>query len=584
MKTVHQFLVFAAISLLIISCNSKKQTDYLNSKADLNHLDLQKLALAIQFEMEELPSNSDSINKQLKHWYKIHNYGTAWFQANVTINKIDTLLGFISQIGKHGLKPEQLAYVKLLELTKELKKRDFTYLELAKLEIKASLAYIRYCGGMKFGFINPQISCSNYFLSFQQIDSAFINSCFTASNKSLKFFLVSIQPKSKTYLELQSKKDKYQFLVDSTFTPIPLLPEKETIKLGAIHSSIPLIARRLMITGELAFNPNYKTDYQCFDQNILNALNAFRSKNGQLQDEEIGNKTINALNISFDRYIDKINVNLERLRWKPAEPCGEKYIRVNVAAMTLTAYQKNNAYLNMKVCVGKPENKTPFLQSRIHELILNPTWTVPNSIIIKEYSKIGIADSGYFNRHSIRAFKEGKEVNTATIEWGKISKTYQPYKLVQDSGDVNSLGRLKFNFNNPFSVYLHDTNSKSTFRKHFRAVSHGCIRIEKPLDLAFFCLPEINPNINPLETERQNLLKAKIRYSMNVKVIRTKSTDSISTNSERMKLKRVGLNPSVPIVIDYQTCFSNQTGEVVFTDDIYNFDKELSLILHRIKL
>jgi murein L,D-transpeptidase YcbB/YkuD len=494
------------------------------------------------------------------------------------------LLDFISKIDKHGLQPTQLAYDSIVVLTKELKKREFTYHQLAGFEIKISQAFIRYCGGMKFGFIHPEISCPNYFLSYQQVDSASIDACFSALKNNLKQLLLSVQPKSKPYLELQSEKQKFQVVADSTFTAIPLLPEKETIKLGTFHSSVPLIARRLMITGELAFNPNYKSDYQCFDQIILNALNAFRSKTGQLQNREIENKTINALNIPFARYIDKINVNLERLRWKPAKLLGEKYIRVNVAAMTLTAFKKNNAPLTMKVCVGKPKNKTPFLQSKIHELILNPTWTVPNSIIIKEYTKTGIADSGYFRRHFIHAFKEGKEVNPAKIQWEKISKTYQPYKLIQDSGDVNSLGRIKFNFNNPFSVYLHDTNSKGTFRNHFRAVSHGCIRVEKPLDLAFFCMTEIDTKQTDIQTEKQILLKDKIRYSIGLNVISSSGMDSLSQNSESMKLKKISLHPFIPILIDYQTCFTNQNGNVVFTDDIYNLDAELSSLLKRIKL
>ena len=152
--------------------------------------------------------------------------------------------------------------------------------------------------------------------------------------------------------------------------------------------------------------------------------------------------------------------------------------------MTLKAFRNDTLALKMKVCVGKaPKNKTPFLRSNIYEIILNPTWSIPNSIVIKETAVAAAKDSSYLRRHKIRVFRKGKEVHPGKDEWAKVTKDHQPYKLVQDSGSNNALGRIKFNFSNKFSVYLHDTNAKGAFARHNRAVSHGCVRVEKPLYL-----------------------------------------------------------------------------------------------------
>jgi murein L,D-transpeptidase YcbB/YkuD len=379
---------------------------------------------------------------------------------------------------------------------------------------------------------------------------------------------------------LQAEKDNYKSLVDSTFKAIPLLPDDQTIKIGTRNASISLIARRLMITGELPYDPDYRTSYQIFNHKLLKALNKFRIKTGLLIDEEIGNSTINALNMTFAEYIHKINVNMERLRWVPISPLGKKYIRVNVADMTLNAYKDDTVALNMKVCVGRPKNMTPLLQSKIFELVVNPTWTVPNSIVVKEIARIASRNVSYFERNHIHVYLQGDEIDPTTVDWKKININHQPYKLVQNSGKSNSLGRIKFNFNNPFSVYLHDTNAKGAFKHHNRAISHGCVRVEKPLELVNFCFPDLRPT-DKNRIQKNELLLDKIRYSIDLNVLSKAGKDLLKSDPNSMKIKRVELNPSVPIVMDYQTCFVNLKGRIQFRDDIYKLDSLLNRQLIR---
>ena len=479
MKHFKFLLIFNVLLTLSFLCNASSLTLIYDSIPDYQNLNAVKLESAIKSELTGLNYQTNTRSALIKRWYESTNFQSVWIQQPINPLKIDTLLGFISHIDIHGLKPDQLNFSNISKL-RELKKKKLNYLQLAQLDIKVSGMYIEYCAGLKYGFINPGV-LEAYHKSIQKPDNAFTEACFNATRTNLLNFLSHIQPRTKSYLSLQAEKDNYKRLVDSTFTAIPLLGDNQTIKLGTKNTSIPLIARRLMITGELPYDPHYRTSYQTFNYRLLKALTAFRIKTGLLIDEEIGNSTINALNMTFAEYINKINVNLERLRWVPLSPLGKKYIRVNVADMTLNACKDDTVALNMKVCVGRPKNMTPLLQSKIFELIINPTWTVPNSIIVKEIAQKAAKNISYFERNRIHVYLRGEEIDPSTIDWTKINSNHQPYKLVQNSGKSNSQGRIKFNFNNPFSVYLHDTNSKGAFKHHDRAISHGCVRVEKPM-------------------------------------------------------------------------------------------------------
>ena len=572
MKHSKFFLILNILLAYSLFCTASSLTLIYDSVPDYKNLNVPKLTLAIKLKLTEMKLNSKSI--LIRHWYESHNFQPIWIQQPVNTLKIDTLFGFISHIDVHGLKPEQLDFRNISKLKDELRKEKLTYWQLANLDIKISGIYFEYCSGLKYGFINPGIF-EAYHKSIQKPDYIFTDACFNAEKTHLLNFLSRLQPRTKSYLSLQAEKDNYKNFVDSTFTPIPLLRNNQIIKLGDKQASVPLIARRLMITGELPFDPDYRSSYQIFNRKLLKALNIFRIKTGLLIDEEIGNSTISSLNVTFSEYINKINVNLERLRWIPLSPLGKKYIRVNVADMTLNAYKDDTVALNMKVCVGRPKNMTPLLQSKIFELVINPTWTIPSSIVIKEVAKIASKDVTYFERNHIRVYLQEVEIDPSTVDWTKINANHQPYKLVQDSGKANSLGRIKFNFSNPFSVYLHDTNSKGAFKHHDRAISHGCVRVEKPLELVNFCFPDLKPTYKS-QIEKNDLLKDKIRYSINLGVISKAGKDQLKSNPNSMKIKRIELNPHIPIVMDYQTCFINSNRKIQFRDDIYRLDSLLN--------
>ena len=582
MKNPYRVLVFFFCSLVFFSCTTAPKTKVFQAKPDYNKIDIQKLDSAIKLVVTSFTDTTYQNIKWLKQIYAERDYKSVWINYPYNKTNADTLLSYLGKVEAHGLKSSQFAVDTLTYLSSLVTSGKLSYNQLAYLDMGLSKAFLTYCTGLKFGFVRPDKTCSNHYFPTMEADSAFVEHCFENIPSGLSELLMKLQPTSKTYLALQAEKLIFNRLVDSACTPIPLLGEKERIKFGKSHSSLPLIARRLMITGELPYDSAYQTVYQTFDKTLLTALDLFRDKTGLLKDKEIGNNTINALNMTFPEYVDKINANLERLRWQPLDTLGRKNIRVNVADMTLEAYRGDTVALTMNICVGKPPKTiTPFLQSKIYEIVMNPTWTIPNSIIVKEISKIVVKDTSYLARHFIKVFKKKVEVLPSSVDWLKLTKKYQPYTLIQDSGDLNSLGRIKFNFGNHFSVYLHDTNSKSAFRRHNRAISHGCIRVEKPLELTYFCLPEPD-SITLSEMNKISLLKDKIRYSIGRKVLSKIGKDSLRSNPEQMKLQKVRITPNIPILIYYRTCFLNPNGTVQFKPDMYDLDKELISLLNKV--
>ncbi len=518
------------------------------------------------------------------HYFRIYRnkrMNSFWFSdLNSFTDNTDTLNRVIMASGEHGIEPNYFGMKQVLEHTANLDFKNPDYTALAKAEIMLTDVYFKYCKGMKYGFVHPlKLYPDEYYIQVQQPDAAFVRSIFSNSD-SLGYYLDEVTPKTEEYITLQHEMQKLLQLKDSVISPVPLLPPKKTIKAGNEHPSVPLVARRLMITGELPFSADADSVYNVLGDTLMAALDKFRMKYNLLIDKEIGNGTITALNRSFEKQYWIVAANLERLRWKPKNDISRKYVHVNVANMTLQALKGDTLVQTMKVVVGKPpKNKTPLLYGKMYEVVLNPTWTVPNSIIVNEVSKRMKSDPEYLQRNRMKIYRDRVEVSGTEVPWDSVSNRHQPYVIVQDAGSDNSLGRLKFNFSNPFSVYLHDTNNKSAFRLHYRGLSHGCVRVEKPLDLAFFCLHDVDSSDNR-QVRENNILQDRIRHSIGLQAKTPEGKRALSKGDGLKKLKRVELKPGVTVLIDYRTCFTGQNGEVQFCNDHYKMD---SVLIARLK-
>lgn len=265
-------------------------------------------------------------------------------------------------------------------------------------------------------------------------------------------------------------------------------------------------------------------------------------------------------------------INMERGRWRYPRPTEDKYVWVNLTDYFLEAVDlERDSVLKMRVCVGDKRHKTPMLGSRINRLELNPYWVIPTSIIRNELIPNHLNDSSYYARNSIVAINN--QTKEETQPWLLTANQLKSgtYTLRQEKGAGNSLGRMIFRFPNEFSVYLHDTNNRSAFGNRIRALSHGCIRVERPLDLALF-----------LMDEPDELLVDKIRMAIDKSPLTEKGRKWREDNPDADPIRSYSYNPTVPVYLDYYTLYPNPlTGELETHDDNYGYDKELEKILEQ---
>ncbi len=303
-----------------------------------------------------------------------------------------------------------------------------------------------------------------------------------------------------------------------------------------------LIVKRdsFSIQGDTVWDPYY------FDSTLLKYLVQFQNEFGLEPDSVVGPKTIAALDRPITDYIDQIKLNLDRWRWLPRDH-PPTYIVVNIAGFYLDVFEDDTIALTKKVMVGNVRTKTPVFGDMIQYLELNPYWTVPYSIATREMLPKIKKDPGYLSRNNYKLLKNGKSVDPYSVDWSTIKRSGFPYVIRQNPNKKNALGIVKFMFPNRYNVYLHDTPSKHLFVEYSRAFSHGCIRLEKPVELAEYLLKD-NSKWTPQKIEQ---------------------------TLKRGKNKRIDLKTPLPIYLTYFTTWVDKEGTLQFQKDVYRRDKKL---------
>src|SRR6266849_5555739 len=239
--------------------------------------------------------------------------------------------------------------------------------------------------------------------------------------------------------------------------------------------------------------------------------------------------------------VRQIALNMERWRWLPQD-LGQRYILVDVPAYTLDVVERDQSVMSMRVVVGKPSWPTPVLSATMSYIVLSPDWRVPSSIAARELVPILRANPGYLAQNNMRLSNGSHDVDPRSVDLSQLSTKNFPYRLRQEPGPKNPLGTIKFIFPNRFQVYLHDTPSRTLFTKPERAFSHGCVRVEKPTDLAEYVL-------------RGRLSRDRLLASIGQRTSRT-----------------VPLTEPLPTYLVYRTVLVKDDGTIQFRPDIYGYD------------
>ena len=320
-----------------------------------------------------------------------------------------------------------------------------------------------------------------------------------------------------------------------------------TMKPGLSDPRVPALRYRLKMTKDLAGDlapptPPLDTNY---DAELEAAVKRFQERHGLTPDGAVGPGTLAALNVPVAARIDQIRVNLERSRWVLHEIAGD-FVLVDVAGFYVSYFRNDEPVWTSKVIVGRPYRETPIFRSTITYVVFNPTWTIPPGILVKDKLPVIKKDPGYLKRNNIRVLdSSGREVNPYSVNWSRYGAgRLPPYTLRQDPGDDNALGLVKIMFPNKYSVYLHDTPSKSLFDKDERTFSSGCIRVQKAFELAELVLNE----------------PARWNQATMAEVVKAGA------------MKTVNLAKPVPVLLLYWTSQPTPDGQVLFRNDIYGRD------------
>ncbi len=268
---------------------------------------------------------------------------------------------------------------------------------------------------------------------------------------------------------------------------------------------------------------------QTYDPALVEAVKRAQRRYGLEDNGVVSGQTLTALNVSVDERIGQILANMERWRWLPAELPTDR-IQVNVAAAILTVFHADTPVLSMRAVTGRPGDETPMLTSKIESIVLNPPWNVPSSIAAKELWPKERAHPGYLRAHDFIVVKDGDGT-----------------RLQQRAGDTSALGRIKFDFPNNYGVYLHDTPSRGLFSRTGRLASHGCVRLQKPHDLALLVM-QGDPTWTP---------------------------DAIDAAIASGKTIRAPLPQPISVYLLYWTAYMGTDGMMNFRDDPYGWDEEL---------
>jgi len=310
-----------------------------------------------------------------------------------------------------------------------------------------------------------------------------------------------------------------------------------------IDPRVPLLRARLTASGDFA-QAVAPQENSIYDAPLIAAVEAFQQRHGLTVDGAVGRGTLAALNVPLATRIDQIRINLERIRWVFRD-LGEEYVAVNIAGFQAAYFRQGELRWRGRAIVGRPYRQTPIFRDEMSYLELNPTWTVPPTILREDILPKLRQNPGYLREKKLRVVDpNGGAVSAAGIDWRQVSANGFRWFLRQEPGPDNALGRIKFMFPNAHAVYLHDTPSRELFAQAERSFSSGCIRIERPLDLAV------------------ELLGDPQRWTL----------ATLEAALATQRTQRVNLPRRIPVMLLYLTVFPDENGSLQFYRDIYDRD------------
>lgn len=525
--------LLAIVLILVLSVsNAQDITDVAN-----------EIRIKIESSSESFPIQVEndliSCKVTVPQFYTNRFYEPAW---NSQLAK--QLVQAIQDSYQDGLNPEDYH---IRQIEQMMARESLTTFEQSDFDLLLTDSYLLLCSHLMSGKVDPQTIDTDWKVVRREGDPLKI------LNESLEkqdvwSGLEGVKPTYKAYKRLKDQLKKYRDIAAAGGWEA--IPEGETIKLNMVDERVVALRTRLKLTGDLK---SYTYDEeQLYDETVAAAVKAFQKRHGLDIDGNLGKSTLATLNVPVDRRIQQIELNMERCRWLP-QSLGKKYIMVNLPAFELELINDGAVEMEMIVATGKPFRQTPVFSAKMTYLVLNPYWTVPPTILTQDILPAQMKNPNYLDNLNIKVLGgDGSVLSASSIDWSAMNPRSFPYTLRQDPGKNNALGQVKFIFPNTYNIYMHDTNHPEVFTKADRALSSGCIRLSRPLDMAkYFLLGDAGWT----EQQLSKVLASEQNYS-------------------------VILKEPVQVHMQYWTAFVDETGQLNFRKDVYSRDDRVMEVLY----
>jgi murein L,D-transpeptidase YcbB/YkuD len=487
-----------------------------------------------------LANDSLFATKYLLEFYKQQQFRVTWTnQGKLTIQG-DSLLRLIKNAGNDGLIGNDYHLQKIDSLLKRqngIKKFDVN--KLCEADLLLTDAFFTYTVHIHSGRLNKDSLTREWHPQF--VDTNLVQLLTTAiRHNTIGRTIHAMEPQNEQYQAL--KRALHQFLVEFKDTDWDSLQSR----LSDSTTFNNRLKTRLLASHDYVIA---ESDSLVSDSiQLIKAIKNFQCRNYLTEDGKIGKLTFKALQATKTDRIHQLEMNLERCRWRIL-PTEDRYVWVNIPKFEMKVVDADTLIMKSRVIIGQPKKPTPLLKSKITNFLIYPYWNVPYSIATKELLPILQRDTSYLRKNNFEVLNGFNQVvDPKYVIWKKYNEKFFPWRLRQKTGDENSLGILKFNFQNKYGVYMHDTDNRRLFNREMRAMSHGCVRLEKFIDFAKFLIREDS-----------------VKYPV----------DSLTADLAREKQKYIYMRKPIPVYINYFTAEVNEHGELFFFIDVYKRDEKM---------